>query len=1370
MNRAIYEAVLEAHRSIRQPRAAGGALPENLLSVIGAPRPVPSPMGTVFSGNSGGHTVPPLAPIRATPLAPSAALRAGSGNRTTAPDQAAAAPHQGRVVAPARAISAPGPAGPSAAGLAALAALQAMARSYGSPSGGTPPAALAAPVGAAPSAAPRPTAAGLAALRALQAMAANPTASTAPANAGPAHPGLWRDLGAGAVKGVEGIAAPIADVANSVLNPDTENVLAPYRTRFGHAPVVNAPRTGLTVNKIAAGVLPASVVKPVARLTGWANRTHPKTLVGEAVQGIGEMGPFAVGALIPGADEATLASRAADLGGLGVMGAGAGVGQDVGQSVGSEWGHPVIGGVVGSLVGGIGAAGVAGAARGGARVVASLVRGAKIPLTEGSPAAIADAFRARLNDIDAAHSAAITAARTRASELLAQIIGASPEEAGQTARAEIAARHAPALAAAHQAEAAAQAELDQHVAGIGGETPAGRGEIGARLRGFVRGADAERERQANELWNLAQRNGDLRFNAAPVKRAAADAAASLNLMGGDRLTAREAELHDLIQKWPRTVDFDTLKTLRSNISGSMNDLRSDGRAMGRLGSLRDGVDDAIENAVENRAVDEEREVNNGRINPAQTLFSDLSVPEGVSGSAPPADTASDLGGGTSGQSGPVHPQLRQQPGGGDVLRPARDAGRDAEGQGSISPGYRGGENLAGTSRLSVGRPQSLLSFLVAKGGVRPNGDLEAMDARIGRPGLVNRRGLTLDRAREAAEEVGYLPPGSTIADLLDQVDAELRGNRVYRPEDAADAQMSRAGEGDLEPYYRERASQDVAASARGYGFVLTPAEHQHAVDLILNSDVHPDEAVRQAVAATEAQMLGELPPPWATEAPDFAALDGAEPDAGAPDSTTTGSTAERYASARADWRDYKGIFGDRTAAAEVLKRGPFGGGHAVADEDVARRFFHSGPNAGRDAGNFIAATGGDAEARDLLAEHAARDLRAKATNPNGSINSVKWRKWITDHAEPLDALGLRDRFGTVADAADRLTELRAQRESLDQQLRAASGTSDATVMRHYWKAGPAAADAIRDYITQTGGTPEAMQAIQDHIADDLMARHGRTGRLSPGGYQGWAAQHRAALAVVPDIAGRFADAAAAQRVMNNATAAHLAQRETFERSAARFFLQGDPQTAIGRAMGRTATNDPVTSMRDLAALVKGDAYAEAGLRRGVADWIGQKMHGGNPGARLGDVLKRDRTALAQVLTPQQMAVLNRMAATSRQSVFGRLAEALAGHGARHLTPQIMAGALGWEVHGAMGTIAAEAGLGLLRSLIVNRMDSLGAMVDRIIADPATADLMARQAATPAAGQRIASRLFLSTTAAGADRRRDPGLPQSGYFGNQEVRP
>lgn len=79
---------------------------------------------------------------------------------------------------------------------------------------------------------------------------------------------------------------------------------------------------------------------------------------------------------------------------------------------------------------------------------------------------------------------------------------------------------------------------------------------------------------------------------------------------------------------------------------------------------------------------------------------------------------------------------------------------------------------------------SLVDFLRQKGGVQDEGgELKALevdaDRRRGEKRLIRGKGLPLDRAREMAAEAGYLGKESSVADFLDKIESEVRGQPVY---------------------------------------------------------------------------------------------------------------------------------------------------------------------------------------------------------------------------------------------------------------------------------------------------------------------------------------------------------------------------------------------------------------------------------------------------------------------------------------------------------------------------------------------------------------------------------------------------------------
>ena len=107
--------------------------------------------------------------------------------------------------------------------------------------------------------------------------------------------------------------------------------------------------------------------------------------------------------------------------------------------------------------------------------------------------------------------------------------------------------------------------------------------------------------------------------------------------------------------------------------------------------------------------------------------------------------------------------------------------------------------------------KSLIEMLADKGGIQDEGgELSARDAQKWRGGrygrnFVNPGGLSLDGAREAAIQEGYLSEGDDINELLATVDRELRGDPVYAPQNVDQAMVERQQEAqDLIDYLNQQ--------------------------------------------------------------------------------------------------------------------------------------------------------------------------------------------------------------------------------------------------------------------------------------------------------------------------------------------------------------------------------------------------------------------------------------------------------------------------------------------------------------------------------------------------------------------------------------
>lgn len=183
-------------------------------------------------------------------------------------------------------------------------------------------------------------------------------------------------------------------------------------------------------------------------------------------------------------------------------------------------------------------------------------------------------------------------------------------------------------------------------------------------------------------------------------------------------------------------------------------------------------------------------------------------------------------------------------------------------------------------------PASLTEFLIDAGGIRQQGgELQQIGAtkisKRFRGRLVKEDGLPLDQAREAAAEAGYFDDRygtpadavekSTVADLIDLIDREVRGDPVYpsgesRPIDVNDADRAN----------RDYVEARIADMQELAGPGIDDAIIARAVELAERDGLDPADAFERAVMnapeLAAAGRTGEPLPGW-----DDATLEG--PDA-----------------------------------------------------------------------------------------------------------------------------------------------------------------------------------------------------------------------------------------------------------------------------------------------------------------------------------------------------------------------------------------------------------------------------------------------------------------------------------------------------------
>lgn len=186
-------------------------------------------------------------------------------------------------------------------------------------------------------------------------------------------------------------------------------------------------------------------------------------------------------------------------------------------------------------------------------------------------------------------------------------------------------------------------------------------------------------------------------------------------------------------------------------------------------------------------------------------------------------------------------------------------------------------NILNEAPQAVKEPQTLLAFLKGLGGIKDyKGELKGADIRKRFPGLINnKKGMELDKAREAAAEAGYLGPDiqtaiekSTPDDLIQKI---LSDEPVYSALDKDQAYEYRAQQ-------NAKAFEDKVKSAReeldGIAFGTHPDILDDAARIMAYDDVDPFDALEVAATRTAVDVpevkevednLGEIFDAWITD-------------------------------------------------------------------------------------------------------------------------------------------------------------------------------------------------------------------------------------------------------------------------------------------------------------------------------------------------------------------------------------------------------------------------------------------------------------------------------------------------------------------------
>ena len=170
--------------------------------------------------------------------------------------------------------------------------------------------------------------------------------------------------------------------------------------------------------------------------------------------------------------------------------------------------------------------------------------------------------------------------------------------------------------------------------------------------------------------------------------------------------------------------------------------------------------------------------------------------------------------------------------------------------------------VKGFARAFRKTPRDVLAIIKEMGGVRPDANLDALDLRTSRPGIVvgkDKGGRSINEVRERLEDEGMLPDRSFDDAVYDLIGAALRkepGRAIARgDEDLVEVQEARRVEDD-NAVALEDASDEVRAFAKTTGEPYSAEKVKELATEALESgrdveDAVSDDAERTAIVALE---------------------------------------------------------------------------------------------------------------------------------------------------------------------------------------------------------------------------------------------------------------------------------------------------------------------------------------------------------------------------------------------------------------------------------------------------------------------------------------------------------------------------------------
>lgn len=341
----------------------------------------------------------------------------------------------------------------------------------------------------------------------------------------------------------------------------------------------------------------------------------------------------------------------------------------------------------------------------------------------------------------------------------------------------------------------------------------------------------------------------------------------------------------------------------------------------------------------------------------------------------------------------------------------------------------------------------------------------------------------------------------------------------------------------------------------------------------------------------------------------------------------TPEIADQIAANTRSYADFKNTYGTGPVGT-TLRPGPGGAGFKTESAAVPRQFLTGNavePSRVKAYLDAVGAPEGTVAMRDALVS----DLREKGiVRPDDTIDPDGFAAWIHRRGNTIDLFpGLREQLGTISEAQAAVDRVITNQGQIAEIMRPAQGggyaVESSKVPRQFLTGNNVEPSRVKNYL-DTVGTPEGVSAMRDALVSDLREKNiiQPDGTINPDSYNTWLQRRGRTVDLFPGLRDQLSNVTRAQETLDAATARHLGAVKDFQNGVAKNFLNGDePIVAVRKAFG---SGNPTDTFQKLADTVKGNPDAEAGLRRGVVDYILEKHSSTAPsGTSDVDFLKAD---------------------------------------------------------------------------------------------------------------------------------------------------